>query len=55
MFYQIIFNYKGSIVYQWDMRERMLIQKLDCSKLAPCSESLLSISIEQHLNRKYLH
>lgn len=26
-----------------------ILNKLDCSKLAPCSESLMSISIEDHL------
>lgn len=42
--------FTGTVVYQWDIFKKTIIQKLDCSKLAPCSESLMSISIEQHLN-----
>lgn len=42
--------YPGTVVYQWDIFKKTILQKLDCSKLAPCSESLMSISIEQHLN-----
>lgn len=42
--------YPGTIVYQWDIFKKIIVQKLDCSKLAPCSESLMSISIENHLN-----
>nr|CAD7257823.1 unnamed protein product [Timema shepardi] len=38
------------IVYQWDPISRTILNKLDCSKLVPCSESLKSISIEEHLS-----
>uniref|UniRef100_A0A147BMZ4 non-specific serine/threonine protein kinase n=1 Tax=Ixodes ricinus TaxID=34613 RepID=A0A147BMZ4_IXORI len=41
--------YPGCVVYQWDCASRSILHRLDCSKLAPCSESLLSISIEEHL------
>lgn len=40
----------GCIVYQWDQKARCIINKLDCSKLVPCSESLKSIAIEEHLS-----
>ncbi|RWS17099.1 Leucine-rich repeat serine/threonine-protein kinase 1-like protein [Dinothrombium tinctorium] len=39
----------GCIVYQWSIENRSCLRKLDCSKLVPCSESLLTISIEDHL------
>ncbi|XP_064473089.1 leucine-rich repeat serine/threonine-protein kinase 1-like isoform X2 [Ornithodoros turicata] len=42
--------YPGCVVYQWDCASRTIVHRLDCSKLAPCSESLLSISIEEHLS-----
>ncbi|GAB6033061.1 hypothetical protein CHUAL_012677 [Chamberlinius hualienensis] len=42
--------YPGCIVYHWDTNDRKMLNKLDCSKLAPCSESLKSISIEEHLS-----
>jgi len=38
---------KSSVVYQWDVTERICINKLDCGKLVPCSESLKSIGIEE--------
>lgn len=41
--------YSGYIIYQWDAQKKIITHKLDCSKLAPCSESLMSISIEDHL------
>lgn len=40
----------GCIVYQWKQKSRSIINKLDCSKLVPCSESLKSIAIEEHLS-----
>ena len=40
----------GCIVYQWDQKSRSIVNKLDCSKLVPCSESLKSIAIEEHLS-----
>ncbi|XP_034942841.1 leucine-rich repeat serine/threonine-protein kinase 1 [Chelonus insularis] len=43
------YTYPGCIVYQWDVETRQIINKLDMSKLVPCSESLKSISIEENL------
>lgn len=40
----------GCVVYQWDQKTRSIVNKLDCSKLVPCSESLKSIAIEEHLS-----
>ncbi|XP_076250430.1 leucine-rich repeat kinase isoform X2 [Rhynchophorus ferrugineus] len=40
----------GCVVYQWDVKSRSIVNKLDCSKLVPCSESLKSIAIEEHLS-----
>lgn len=40
----------GCIVYQWDSNTKSIVNKLDCSKLVPCSESLKSIAIEEHLS-----
>lgn len=45
--------FTGCVAYQWDTANRTILHKLDCSKLAPCSESLMSISIEEHLSRMY--
>uniref|UniRef100_A0A1B6DQ53 non-specific serine/threonine protein kinase n=1 Tax=Clastoptera arizonana TaxID=38151 RepID=A0A1B6DQ53_9HEMI len=42
--------YPGCVVYQWDPDTRTIANKLDCSKLVPCSESMKSISIEEHLS-----
>nr|XP_045599191.1 leucine-rich repeat serine/threonine-protein kinase 1-like isoform X5 [Procambarus clarkii] len=42
--------YPGCVVYHWDAKEQKLVNRLDCSKLVPCSESLQSISIEEHLS-----
>ncbi|CAG0916811.1 unnamed protein product [Notodromas monacha] len=42
--------YPGCIVYQWDTRTNSISGQLDCSKLAPCSESLKSIAIDEHLS-----
>lgn len=42
--------YPGCVVYQWDQKSRSIVNKLDCSKLVPCSESLKSIAIEEHLS-----
>lgn len=42
--------FAGCIVYQWDVVTRRILNKLDCSKLIPCSESLKSISIEERLS-----
>ncbi|XP_033223116.1 leucine-rich repeat serine/threonine-protein kinase 1 [Belonocnema kinseyi] len=43
------YTYPGCIVYQWDMDCKQIVNKLDMSKLVPCSESLKSISIEENL------
>ncbi|XP_024943937.1 leucine-rich repeat serine/threonine-protein kinase 1 isoform X2 [Cephus cinctus] len=43
------YTYPGCVVYQWDVDTRQIINKLDMSKLVPCSESLKSISIEENL------
>lgn len=43
------YTYPGCIVYQWDIETRQIVNKLDMSKLVPCSESLKSISIEENL------
>ncbi|XP_042236093.1 uncharacterized protein LOC121875569 [Homarus americanus] len=42
--------YPGCVVYHWDAKDQKLVNRLDCSKLVPCSESLQSISIEEHLS-----
>ncbi|XP_050691737.1 leucine-rich repeat serine/threonine-protein kinase 1-like isoform X4 [Eriocheir sinensis] len=42
--------YPGCVVYHWDAKEQKVVNRLDCSKLVPCSESLQSISIEEHLS-----
>ncbi|XP_065214793.1 leucine-rich repeat serine/threonine-protein kinase 1 isoform X2 [Planococcus citri] len=42
--------YPGCVVYEWEPQSRTILNKLDCSKLAPCSESIKSISIEEHLS-----
>lgn len=41
----------GYTVYQWNVTTKKIENKLDCSKLLPCSESLKSISIEEHLSQ----
>jgi len=42
--------YPGCMVYQWDVISKRIENKLDCSKLLPCSESLQSIAIDEHVN-----
>ncbi|KAG1714290.1 Leucine-rich repeat serine/threonine-protein kinase 1 [Nymphon striatum] len=42
--------YPGCIVYHWDATKRKILNKIDCSKLVPCSESMMSISIDEHLS-----
>ncbi|CAG9574165.1 unnamed protein product [Danaus chrysippus] len=39
-------------VYSWCVRSRRVLCRLDCSKLAPCSESLQSIAIEDTPGRE---
>ncbi|XP_011493971.1 PREDICTED: leucine-rich repeat serine/threonine-protein kinase 1 [Ceratosolen solmsi marchali] len=43
------YTYPGCVVYQWDIETKQIVNKLDMSKLVPCSESLKSISIEENL------
>lgn len=38
------------ILYQWNCDQKVIENKLDCSKLIPCSESLKSIQIDEHLS-----
>jgi len=38
------------ILYQWNGEQKVIENKLDCSKLIPCSESLKSIQIDEHLS-----
>lgn len=40
----------GCVLYQWHAASKSVENKLDCSKLVPCSESLKSIAIEEHLS-----
>lgn len=40
----------GCVLYQWHATDKVIVSRLDCSKLVPCSESLNSISIEEHLS-----
>ncbi|XP_062127004.1 LOW QUALITY PROTEIN: leucine-rich repeat serine/threonine-protein kinase 1 [Drosophila sulfurigaster albostrigata] len=42
--------YPGCMVYQWGAASKRIENKLDCSKLLPCSESLQSIAIDEHVN-----
>ncbi|XP_059217831.1 leucine-rich repeat serine/threonine-protein kinase 1 isoform X2 [Stomoxys calcitrans] len=42
--------YPGFMVYQWHAEHKSIENKLDCSKLLPCSESLKSIAIDEHLS-----
>ena len=48
----LVYSYvsPSSKLYAWDSRNKKIINKLDCSKLIPCSESLKSIAIEEHLS-----
>lgn len=38
------------ILYQWNCNTKAIENRLDCSKLIPCSESLKSIQIDEHLS-----
>ena len=44
------FVYQGYYVYQWDADKRIVKNRLDCSKLVPCSESLKTIAIDEHFS-----
>ncbi|KPJ04735.1 hypothetical protein RR46_01224 [Papilio xuthus] len=39
----------GVFVYQYSVSSKQVTARLDCSKLAPCSESLQSIAIDERL------
>ncbi|OQR69917.1 leucine-rich repeat serine/threonine-protein kinase 1-like, partial [Tropilaelaps mercedesae] len=47
----IVWSYTrpGSLIHQWDCRTRQKSHKLDCSKLIPCSESIVSIGLEEDM------
>ncbi|KAI5640816.1 protein kinase domain-containing protein [Phthorimaea operculella] len=47
--YVVAYTDPGVCVYQWSVRSKQQTARLDCSKLAPCSESLQSIAIDEHL------
>lgn len=40
----------GSTLFQWNNKTKIIKNRLDCSKLVPCSETLWSISIEENLS-----
>lgn len=42
----------GNFIHQWDCKKRSKTHKLDCSKLIPCSESIMSIGLEEDIRRK---
>ncbi len=47
------FLYPGCHVYQWSTsrsEDKAIKNKLDCSKLVPCSESLKTIAIDEHFS-----
>lgn len=47
-----VFSYvsPNCTLYQWNNVSKAIENKLDCSKLIPCSESLKSIQIDEHLS-----
>merc|ERR1712029_1032790 len=49
---QSIFSYlhPGCIIHQWDVAGRTVPNRLDCSKLIPCSESLKTINIDDQFS-----
>ena len=46
--YAWTFLYPGFHVYQWS--DKCIKNRLDCSKLVPCSESLKTIAIDEHFS-----
>ncbi|XP_026318247.1 uncharacterized protein LOC113228995 [Hyposmocoma kahamanoa] len=48
--YVVAYCDPGVCVYAWSVLSRRQTARLDCSKLAPCSESLQSISIDERLS-----
>jgi hypothetical protein len=49
---QHVYSYVATscVLYQWSCAQKVIENKLDCSKLIPCSESLKSIQIDEHLS-----
>ena len=49
---QHVFSYvaPSCVLYQWSSLQKTIENKLDCSKLIPCSESMKSIQIDEHLS-----
>ncbi|XP_053686186.1 leucine-rich repeat serine/threonine-protein kinase 1 isoform X3 [Sabethes cyaneus] len=49
---EFVYSYvaPGCILYQWSAAGKQIENRLDCSKLVPCSESLKSIAIDEHLS-----
>lgn len=45
----VVYCDPGVCVYQWSVRTKEQCARLDCSKLVPCSESLQSIALDEHL------
>ncbi len=44
------FVYPGYHVFGWNVADRKVIHRLDCSKLVPTSESLKTIAIDEHFS-----
>ena len=42
--------YPGCVIYQWQVTTKTILNKLDCSKLIPCSESLVTINIDDQFS-----
>jgi serine/threonine protein kinase/GTPase SAR1 family protein len=42
--------YPGCVIYQWEVESKSILSKLDCSKLIPCSESLVTINIDDQFS-----
>jgi hypothetical protein len=49
---QHVYSYvaPSCVLYQWSSLQKTIENKLDCSKLIPCSESMKSIQIDEHLS-----
>ncbi|CAB3231871.1 unnamed protein product [Arctia plantaginis] len=50
--YVAVYSDPGVCVYQWSVRTKQQSGRLDCSKLVPCSESLQSIALDEHLSEE---
>ena len=42
--------YPGCVIFQWQVDNKTILNKLDCSKLIPCSESLVTINIDDQFS-----